>query len=441
MQQPGAERPRFEKKELALSASPYVFLPMDIPVYAVEVTHKDPVDGELLQKALDRTIVRMPYLSDTYEIEGCAIYYAKNPLPMEVAHSSSLRRVGGRETNWHMLDVTWHDNVTNFAMYHGFCDGQGIYTFLESVLCHYYCMKDGVEYEVAGIRTDRDEMSAAEEFEPLSVVYEVDPGFEMPARDNGQAPYHLPEFGADVVETVRDYGFAIPSEALMGFVKENASSPAVVISMLVGEAIERVHPDADAPIVALVPISIRRMLGCEDTFKNCSSRAMLKIVGSELDGLPFAERAAKLRGALKQQMDPNRHHAIQNMLGQAARARMGKQDVGYWDEIKNPSSFMGAIHDTFYTDYIGSLHETPYSEQIEGVRFLCAPARRSTLHLNVIEHNGSFLIDCLACANVDALVDALAEVIGEHGLPFERVPERSFTLPLTAWRDGLEPRV
>ena len=35
------QRPHFEKKELALSSSPYVYLPVDIPVYTVEVSHRE----------------------------------------------------------------------------------------------------------------------------------------------------------------------------------------------------------------------------------------------------------------------------------------------------------------------------------------------------------------------------------------------------------------
>ena len=80
------QRPRFDKKELALSSSPYVYLPVDIPVYTVEVSHRDEIDGDLLQRALDQAIYRMPYLSDTLEIDHGAVYYAKNPLPMEAAH-------------------------------------------------------------------------------------------------------------------------------------------------------------------------------------------------------------------------------------------------------------------------------------------------------------------------------------------------------------------
>ena len=182
-------RPNFEKKELAISGSPYVYLPVDIPAYTVEVTHCDPIDGELLQRALDRTIQRMPYLSDTLTIEHGAVYYAKNPLPMEAAHTASIRHVGGSETNYHMLDLIWDGHTTCFSMYHGFCDGQGINAFLESVLYHYYCMKDGVEYDPNGIRADSTRMTEGETLEPFSKQYEVSPDFTLPQRQEQPAAY------------------------------------------------------------------------------------------------------------------------------------------------------------------------------------------------------------------------------------------------------------
>ena len=141
-----------KKKELALSASPYVYLPVDVPVYTVEVCHREEINGDLLQQALDRTVQRMPYLTDTLVAEETGkVWYAENPLPMQAAHTAELRRVGGRETNYHMLDLTWDENKTWFSMFHGFCDGQGISAFLETVLYYYYCLKDGKTYDPNGI--------------------------------------------------------------------------------------------------------------------------------------------------------------------------------------------------------------------------------------------------------------------------------------------------
>ena len=430
------QRPHFKKKELALSCSPYVYIPVDIPVYTVEVSHREEIDGDLLQRALDRTIRRMPYLSDTLEIDHGAVYYAKNALPMLAAHHPGPRAVGGSETNYHMLDLTWDGNQTWFSMYHGFCDGQGVNVFLESVLYHYYCLKDGVEYDPLGIRTDKTRMTEAETFEPLSKAYEISPDFKMPEKKEQAAPYHLPEIVSNPAGDVREYGFRLPSDVFMRFVKENGASPAVMLSMLVGEAVQRLHPDADAPIMANIPVSIRRMLGCEETFKNCSSRAILPVSGTPLDALPFAQRAAQLRGVLKQQMNPDQFRFVYNRIGAMYRKRM-EEASDYREELSKPSPYMTANHDTFYIDYIGSMHKTDYAEQITDVRFLCKPAAGNTLHLNIIEHNGEFRIACLACSDTAPLADALEQVIKAHGLPVSRTPEQRFSLPLTAWREGM----
>ena len=189
-------------------------------VYTVEVTHREDVDEELLQRALERTLHRMPYLTDTFTEEHGAVYYAENPLPMTAAHTDKIRRVGGAETNYHMLDLTWDGNKTWFSMFHGFCDGQGLNAFLESVLYYYYCMKDGTEYDPNGIRTDKDRMTDAETFEPCSKTYEVSPDFKMPERKEQPKPYHLPDIIANPSGDVLEYGFCLPSGAFMVFVKE-----------------------------------------------------------------------------------------------------------------------------------------------------------------------------------------------------------------------------
>ena len=430
-------RPKFEKKEMAFSASPYVYAAGNVPVYTVEVSHREEIDGEQLQRAMERTLTRMPYLRDTMTVEHGAVYYAENPLPMTVEHTSNIRRVGGSETNWHMLDLTWDGNKTWFSMFHGFCDGFGLNTFIESTLYHYYCMRDGKEYDPCGIRTDRGRMTEAETLDPCSKTYEVSPDFQMPEKKEQATPYHIPEIIANPDGEIREYGFRLPSEALMTFVKENGTSPAVMLSMLVGDAILRVHPDADAPIVSNIPVSVRRMLGCEETFKNCSNRVVLPVRGTPMDALPFAQRAAQLRGVLKMQMNQDVYRSIYNYLGHVYRKRM-EEATDYQEEIKKPSAFRGVCHDTFYIDYIGSMHKTAYSDQITDVRFLCPPALGNTIHMNIIEHEGQFRVTCLACSDITPITDALEQIIRDHGLPLERTPEQRFTLPETNWRDGME---
>ncbi len=428
--------PEFKKKELALSSTPYVYLPVDIPVYTVKVSHREAINGELLQQALERTLKRMPYLRDTLVEDHGAVWYAETPLPMEAAHTDQIRRVGGSETNYHMLDLTWDGNVTCFSMFHGFCDGQGINTFLESVLYHYYCLKDQKEYEANGIRTDKGEMTEAEFSDPFGHTYELPEGFAMPEKREMPAPYHIPECSYETGEKVNVLGFRLKSDELMAFVHENKTSPSIALAMLMGEAILRVHPEADAPVVTNIPVSVRRMLGCEETFKNCSSRIVLPLSGTPMDAMPFAEKAAALRGMLKQQMDPNLQRAVVNRLGGMYQKRMNEA-VSYEEEIKKPAGFIGASHDTFYLDYIGSMHPTDYLEQITEVRFLCLPAGRNTMHLNVIEHNGIFSIECLSMSEESAYGEAFEEAFRAHDLGVQTEPASHFSLPRSAWRESL----
>ena len=55
------QRPSFEKKELALSASPYVYLPMDIPAYVVEIKRRREIPASIVdevQAKIDRLPLR-----------------------------------------------------------------------------------------------------------------------------------------------------------------------------------------------------------------------------------------------------------------------------------------------------------------------------------------------------------------------------------------------
>ena len=52
--------------------------------------------------------------------------------------------------------------------------------------------------------------------------------------------------------------------------------------MPVSEAVRKAHPDAGPLINASIPLSARRMLGCEETFRNCSDRLVLPVWGTPL---------------------------------------------------------------------------------------------------------------------------------------------------------------
>lgn len=116
----------------------------------------------MLQQAVDKALQRLPYYGSAFARRKGLYYYADNDLPLLVAESEKPRVIGGEITNYHMLDVTYWKNKISFAMFHGLCDGLGLNRWIEAVLYHYVCLKDGRTYSDEGIYTDRIPYDPAE---------------------------------------------------------------------------------------------------------------------------------------------------------------------------------------------------------------------------------------------------------------------------------------
>ena len=84
------------------------------------------------------------------------------------------RVIGGETSNYHMLDVTFWKNKISFAMFHGLCDGLGFNRFIEAVLYHYFCLKDGKAYSDEGIWTENIPYDPAERADPFAEKTKVD---------------------------------------------------------------------------------------------------------------------------------------------------------------------------------------------------------------------------------------------------------------------------
>lgn len=100
-----------------------------------------------------------------------------NPLPFEVAETQTLRRVGGAQTNWHCVDVTYWNDTAWFSMFHGFCDGLGLNLFIEATLYNYFCIRDGKQYAVEGVRTPDSPVLPEEEKDAFAQAHDLPEDF------------------------------------------------------------------------------------------------------------------------------------------------------------------------------------------------------------------------------------------------------------------------
>ena len=300
MARPNA-RPRFEAKEWNACGATQFYGRERKRSYIVEVTLSEAIRGDLLQQAVDKALQRLPYYGSTFVRKKGLYYYADNDLPLLVAESEAPRVIGGAITNYHMLDVTYWKNKISFAMFHGLCDGLGFNRFIEAVLYHYVCLKDGRQYSDEGIYTDRIPYDPAERADIHAERRKADikKVKEMMGKEKR---FRLPELLENKVERMYSLPLKVKTEDFLGWCKSNGASPAAGAAAIMTQAIARENEVRDSVIMSVVPISLRKALQVEKTFKNCYAAIFLPTAPEDARSLSTGELAAKLRASMKAQM-------------------------------------------------------------------------------------------------------------------------------------------
>jgi len=422
------KQPDFQIKEMNYSGVSQFYRSSPSRAYVVEVGLRDSIRGDILQEAVNATLRRMPYCADALVERNGDFYYATNPLPFEVAETEQLRRVGGVETNWHCLDVTYWNDTVWFSMFHGFCDGLGLNLFIEATLYNYFCIRDGKQYAVEGVRTPDSPVLPGEEKDPFAQEYALPEGFTMDFF--GEKYLHLPE----IDEKPLDYMYGVPvrvkEDEFMRFVKANKSTPVAMLHVLLANAVQAVHPENDQTVGALVPASFRRHLNAENTFKNASGALRLSYRMAEMSELPFEAQAQRSRALLKQANDENLAKFLANRLGGALRQISAKIPnfagrLPYLDFQKN------ANNDTYMIDYVGGLKAGEYAREIVRTKYMATNTENnfSTVTLYISATSGFFHFEIVRAFESSAYVDAFLEQLSRHGIVYAREPESRYVTP------------
>jgi hypothetical protein len=392
----------------------------------VEVFTADQVDGTLLQKAVDKTVKRMPYYLQTFVRKKGLYYYADNNLPLLVAESAKARVIGDATTNYHMLDVTYSGKMIRFAMFHGLCDGLGLNRFIEATLYHYFCAKDGKEYSDEGIITDKIPYDPAEIADGFITDEKTDPK-ELKKLANSEPRVRLPELATGKGPLMHRYPIRIKTEDLLGWAKSVSASPATALSAILGQSIHRDLPDSKGVVMAVIPISLRKYMHVDKSFKNCASAAFLPMKPEECERMTAGELAAKLRKDLKGQMSEEWGLLLTSSI--RFMTQLGKKIPFYF--LKNKVMAMSENHpqDTFTVDYVGGLRTNDYSDQITEVRYLNPDPYKGSLFVVLSETAGYFHINFNQTFDSKRYFNSFLKSLEELKIPYETLPEDTYLNP------------
>ena len=429
-------QPIFQIKEQNFSGVTSLYRSSPHRAYVVEVELKNRIRGDMLQEAVDQTLQRMPYFADALTEKDGDFYYAVNPLPMEVAETKQLRRVGGPETNWHCVDVTWWENTVSFSMFHALCDGLGLNLFIESVIYHYFCIRDDKKYDAKGIRTVGSPILPGEETDPFAQTYPVAEDFNMASFADKY--YHLPEADEKPTDRMLAMPVRIREDDFMRFVKENKGTPTAMLHILMSHAVQTVHPENEQMIGALIPASSRKLLGAENTFKNCVGALRLPYRQEEMDKLSLLEQTQRTREMLRESKNPDMARFLANQLGGAVR-KVGTVMHTYAERQAVLDFSSKSNSDTYMIDYVGSLNAGEYASEIIKTRYLATNLTRNfnsmTIYLSATA--GFFHLEVVRGFESSVYCDAFLEQLVKHGIAFERDAETSYITPQNGLIEGL----
>ena len=394
--------------------------------FIVEVYTADPVKGDLLQAAVDRTLERMPYYRQTFVRKKGLYYYADDDLPFVAAESEKARPVGDAATNYHMLDVNYFGCLIRFSMFHGLCDGLGLNRFIEAVLYHYFCLKDGREYPDEGIFTSKVPFDPAETCD----VYETKTKARL--RDLGKINkdkkrFRLPEVDANRGPLMFRLPLKIRTGDLLAWCKASSASPSTAVTAILGKVIAAERDVRKGVIMSVVPFSMRKYLHAEKTFKNCASAVFLPMKPEDCRDLPAGELAAKLRTQLKTVL--NEEWSVLMVSSCNLIINLGRKMPFYWLKNKLMALSENNPQDTFSVDYVGGLRTGEYSNQVTEVRYLNPDVFKGSLFVTLSETAGYFHINFNQTFDSPVYYDGFVKALGDLNIPCEKLPGDTYLNP------------
>lgn len=99
---------------------------------------QDTIDGNILRHAVDTTMERYPYFAVKLTKMDDRYVFESNEQPVAVVNTEKDIELNSKESNFHMLAFSWHDDIIVLNICHALTDGTGAYELLRTLL-YYYC--------------------------------------------------------------------------------------------------------------------------------------------------------------------------------------------------------------------------------------------------------------------------------------------------------------
>ncbi len=264
---------------------------------------KDEVDGEALRHALDITMTRYPYLKKRIIADGKGYMLEDNDLPIVVKKSDKPMTLCGSESNHHLFALTFFGKDIFFNNVHAIFDGRGRGPMLHTLMYYYCKIRYGEEVEMQDVWLAGTPIDPAEYFDPFTVPLpqtdDLLPLPEIPAK-----ALRLEEQGLVVRSRQYLHYIRIHEKQLMSLCKSSDGTPNTILSLLMCHAIDKLHPNAQEPIIGQIYCDYRHVVGAEKSHHNMVTTLPLVYEHSMRD-MSLEKQNTAMRGNILYLSDPS----------------------------------------------------------------------------------------------------------------------------------------
>ena len=239
--------------------------------FRVSATLIEPVDPEVLQRAVDDMRRRFPSFFVTLRKGFFWYYLEESDLPVKVREDFAypLTFMGNSELRQNCLRVLYYRNRVAVECFHSVTDGRGGSVFLSNLVAHYLELKYGIQIPREGLLHDLTEPPPAEELEDsfLKNAAEVASGRkeEKSYRLRGtREPTGFRTLTTGIVDTQ-----ALLDTAHRFKVTVTSLLAAVMVESIIGMQNSRLPRKRQHAVKVTIPVDLRRLFGSR-TLRNFS---------------------------------------------------------------------------------------------------------------------------------------------------------------------------
>lgn len=383
-------------------------------VIRIKVRMCDPIDRDVLRHATDTTMERYPYFSvELKKIDG-QYHYADNPRPVVITNSLKGVELNSKESNYHMVAVSWANDWVVFDVFHALTDGTGAYELVRTFLYYYCSERYHVHINGENVRLVEDEISDREWVDPIEGRTDLP---TLPQKEMAKALNLCAAAGLEDDRRKTVYSIAIPESEFMRFNLDNDASPATMVALLLSRAIASLFPESKDVIRIILCVNQRTALKAPQAHQSLTGGATLEYKDRMRD-LPLSTQGTIYRGMVFAQTQED-----VVLAGVASAAGMFKmllsKDTD--EERLQILSYLNAFTTDFFTATVSYVGKADFNEAERYIRDFKLWSASATMGLTVeiSAVSGRFTLEFLQHFSSPIVVDAFLGQLDQNGIAYD----------------------